>query len=171
MPDDIVHNLSKFCVKLDGIIAVDARDEVWTSPDIDLICVAPLDPFVILITRLHDPSSIGPPNIDYHHRADRCVHPISDGILSDDLDLTGPESLIPVNEITWGIRRLRQRSDEPQNQPPLVASRWHDLQQIEVYVDGKRVHLTSGFAVQAIFKFIRGQPVSRVLVLDPLGHR
>jgi hypothetical protein len=53
MLNNIFHHLAQITVDLEGIIAVDARNEVWTFSKVGLILFAPLYPLVVFITRLH----------------------------------------------------------------------------------------------------------------------
>ena len=53
MADDIFGDVAQLGVQLGWIVAVDARDEVRALAKVGLVLFAPLDPFVILVTRLH----------------------------------------------------------------------------------------------------------------------
>ena len=51
--DHVLNDGAKLTIKSDGIIAMDAGDEVRTSTDINLIFLAPIHPFVIFIELYH----------------------------------------------------------------------------------------------------------------------
>ena len=53
MLNNIFYYLAQITVDLEGIITVDARDEVWAFSKVGLILFAPLHPLVIFIARLH----------------------------------------------------------------------------------------------------------------------
>jgi len=53
MLNNILHHLAQITVDLEGIIAVDSRNEVWAFSKVGLILVAPFHPLVVLIARFH----------------------------------------------------------------------------------------------------------------------
>lgn len=53
MLDNVCRDLAQITVDLKGIIAVNAGNKVWAFAKIGLILFAPLNPFVVFITRLH----------------------------------------------------------------------------------------------------------------------
>jgi hypothetical protein len=52
MLNHIFHHLAQITIDLEGIITVDARNEVWAFSKVGMILFAPLHPLVILVTRL-----------------------------------------------------------------------------------------------------------------------
>ena len=53
MLNNVFYYLAHIAIDLQRIIAVNASNEVWAFPKVGLILFAPLDPFVIFITRLY----------------------------------------------------------------------------------------------------------------------
>jgi hypothetical protein len=51
--DHVLNDGAKLSIKSDGIISMDSCDEVRASTDIDLIFLAPIHPFVILVEFFH----------------------------------------------------------------------------------------------------------------------
>jgi hypothetical protein len=51
--DYVLHDLTEFGLQANGIVTMDARDQVGTFADIDLILFAPLNPLVVLIGSFH----------------------------------------------------------------------------------------------------------------------
>jgi len=53
MQNNILHHLAQITIDLEGVITMDARNEVWAFSKVGLILFAPLHPLVVFITRLH----------------------------------------------------------------------------------------------------------------------
>ncbi|MGH8542258.1 MAG: hypothetical protein ACREX3_01140, partial [Gammaproteobacteria bacterium] len=53
MLNNLLHHLAQITVDLEGIITVNASNEVWTFSKVGLILFAPLYPLVVFIARLH----------------------------------------------------------------------------------------------------------------------
>jgi hypothetical protein len=75
MSDYFINNLAQLGIKLDGVVAMDSRNQVRTLAEVGLILIAPLNPFVKSVTRFHAvcaQSPVGSPSPDNasHHR--RC---------------------------------------------------------------------------------------------------
>ena len=50
---DILNNLAKLTIKGDRIITMYASDEIRALPNVDMILIAPLHPFVVFIDFFH----------------------------------------------------------------------------------------------------------------------
>jgi hypothetical protein len=55
--DDILNDFAQLPVNLDGIVAVDAGNEIGTFADVDLILVAPFDPAMVGVNEFHPADS------------------------------------------------------------------------------------------------------------------
>ncbi len=53
MTNDVLNNRTKLAIKRDGIIAMNAGDEIRASTNIDIILFAPIHPFVVFVKLFH----------------------------------------------------------------------------------------------------------------------
>jgi len=84
---------------------------------------------------------IGNTDIHNHHAFYWMIHPIRDGIITDDFDLQRPERFVFLGKIAFYERIFRQRPDELQNSLTLSSALRNRFQQLEMQIDSiTRVH-------------------------------
>jgi hypothetical protein len=96
--------------------------------------------------------------------------PVSDGEITDDLDLPVAVTVISVGQVALSLRRLPQASHKIHDPPPLAARLGNRIKQSHVKVDISHLHLAMLSLVQLPLKLIHRQPMSLVCVIDSLIH-
>ena len=56
--DDLLNDFAQFFINLDGIIAVDARNQIRALADVNLVLIAPFNPSMILVDLFHVSASL-----------------------------------------------------------------------------------------------------------------
>lgn len=108
-------------------------------------------------------------NINNHDNFYGSVIPVSDGVVTDDLDLTGSLAVISVGEVTRQVWIIGKTVDEIQDAPPMAAMARHLLQQSGMQIDLGHDSRKSA-CLQLLLELLQSQPIGRFPVIEAVFH-